>query len=220
MALRYKNIIWDWNGTLLDDARLCIDIMNRQLAVRQLPALSAGQYAAQFGFPVIDYYRAIGFDFSVEPFESISTAFIEEYEVRKSGCLLRDGATEMLRQCQRLGVKQYILSASKQYSLDEIISFFALTPFFDRVFGVDDHHAYGKEQVGHRLMRCLALRPEETVLVGDTLHDAAVSRALNIDCLLLAGGHQSKERLLQAGVPVLRDWHEAKQLLFCPLERR
>lgn len=213
MTPRYTHLIWDWNGTLLDDAWLCMDIMNKLLAARHLPVLTAERYADKFGFPVIDYYAAIGFDFSSEPFEHISTAYIQDYESRKSTCALRNGAMEMLAHCQGLGMKQYVLSASKQKSLVEILASLWLTAYFDRVSGLDDHHAFGKEQVGHQLMQGLALPPGETVMIGDTLHDAAVSKALGIDCLLLPSGHQSKTRLLQAAVPVLEDWEEVQQYL-------
>ena len=34
---KYTNIIWDWNGTLLDDAWLCVDVMNGMLKEHGLP---------------------------------------------------------------------------------------------------------------------------------------------------------------------------------------
>jgi hypothetical protein len=57
-ALAYSDIVWDWNGTLLDDAWLCREIMNEQLITRGLPALSMQRYGAIFGFPVKTYYEA------------------------------------------------------------------------------------------------------------------------------------------------------------------
>jgi phosphoglycolate phosphatase len=42
-------------------------------------------------------------------------------------------------------------------------------------------------------------------MVGDTLHDVEVAEALGISCVLIAQGHQSRERLDQAGVPVFAD---------------
>ena len=49
---RTKHVIWDWNGTLLDDAVLCVEVMNVVLARRKLPPLTAERYADRFRFPV------------------------------------------------------------------------------------------------------------------------------------------------------------------------
>ena len=56
----YQHIIWDWNGTLFDDAGVCLDIMNGMLARRNLPHLTPERYEEFFDFPVIDYYRRVG----------------------------------------------------------------------------------------------------------------------------------------------------------------
>ena len=41
------------------------------------------------------------------------------------------------------------------------------------------------------------------LLIGDTLHDAEVAAAADVDCVLVAHGHQSKERLKQSGAQVV-----------------
>ena len=80
ITLKHRHLIWDWNGTLLDDAWLCIRTMNRVLARRNLPDLTAQRYQEIFGFPVIDYYRQLPFDEQRDPFEEVSTEFIHGYE--------------------------------------------------------------------------------------------------------------------------------------------
>jgi phosphoglycolate phosphatase len=75
----YKHIIWDWNGTLFDDAWLCIEIINAMLVRRGLTRLTPEEYEQIFDFPVRDYYSRIGFDFQVEPFEKLSDEFIDRY---------------------------------------------------------------------------------------------------------------------------------------------
>ena len=82
-ATRYKHIIWDWNGTLLDDAKLCVDIMNVVLSRRNMPVISLRQYQELFDFPVVDYYVKLGFDFEKESFEIVGTEFIDYYEERR-----------------------------------------------------------------------------------------------------------------------------------------
>ena len=66
---KYSHIIWDWNGTLLNDAWLCVEVMNGMLAKRNLPIRTLNQYMDIFDFPVKDYYVKLGYNFEKEPFE-------------------------------------------------------------------------------------------------------------------------------------------------------
>ena len=58
--MKHKQIIWDFNGTLLDDVRETLDATNALLARYGKPMLAdADAYRRVFGFPVIDYYEKI-----------------------------------------------------------------------------------------------------------------------------------------------------------------
>ena len=54
------HIVWDWNGTLLDDVDAGIGALNRMLADRGLPAITRDFYRARFRFPVRPLYFEIG----------------------------------------------------------------------------------------------------------------------------------------------------------------
>ena len=94
--LNYQHIIWDWNGTLLDDVSFCVEIINGLLSKRQLPEISREYYRGVFTFPVQKYYEKIGFDFSVEPWENVSTEFITRYEALRRRCSLMPGVIQTL----------------------------------------------------------------------------------------------------------------------------
>lgn len=46
-----NGIIWDWNGTLLNDADLAVQTMNQLLERRGLQVLSVDDYKSVFTFP-------------------------------------------------------------------------------------------------------------------------------------------------------------------------
>ena len=79
MIDRIGGVIWDWNGTLLNDAGLAVETMNHMLERRGMPILSVDGYKSVFTFPVKDYYQKIGFDFQTEPFEVPASEFIVGY---------------------------------------------------------------------------------------------------------------------------------------------
>ena len=200
---KYRHIIWDWNGTLFDDVNICIEIINSMLAKRHLPVISFGEYRNIFSFPVIYYYKKIGFDFELEPFESISTEFITQYEKMRSQCSLMLDAVETLGHISKSGLTQSILSASKQSYLTKAIAEYGLDETFVAVNGLNNHHAASKVEIGKEFIANSGLEPSKILLIGDTTHDAEVAQAIGADCCLIPNGHQNSNRLMVCGVPVV-----------------
>ncbi len=201
----YHHLIWDWNGTLFNDVQLCLDIMNGMLSRRGMPTVSREGYIRVFDFPVKDYYRKLGYDFELEPFEAVSTEFITAYESQRNQCKLMPGTKATLEAIARLGLNQSVLSAAKQDYLRQALRDYGLADFFSSAYGLDNHHAAGKLAVGRAFMAEQGLDPKKVLLVGDTTHDAEVAAAMGIDCWLIPNGHQDLDRLAAVGVPVILD---------------
>jgi phosphoglycolate phosphatase len=201
--MKYQHIIWDWNGTLLNDAWLVVEIFNDMLTLRDLPRISAEQYAEKFGFPVKGYYQKVGFDFEREPFEKLGDEFIEEYERRKLECPLQEGAVEILSENAGKGISQSIISAAKQDSLEEMVKRHGIEHLFVAAHGLDDHYAFGKVDIGLKWMAELNLPPGEILMIGDTTHDYEVAEAMGVDCILVVSGHQNRPRLEACGARVV-----------------
>lgn len=195
MIDKIGGVIWDWNGTLLNDAELAVETINSMLVRRNLPQLSVDRYKQVFTFPVKEYYRKIGFDFEAEPFEVPALEFIERYNEQVKGCCLHQDSTTVLNYFQSLGIRQFILSAMQQNTLDECLNHYQINHFFDHVSGLDNHYAASKIENGHRLIAELKLDARELVLIGDTIHDYEVAAELGCQCILIANGHQSREIL-------------------------
>jgi phosphoglycolate phosphatase len=200
--MRYQHIIWDWNGTLLDDAWLCVEVMNITLTTRGMPPVTLEDYAALFRFPVKDYYAEIGFDFAREPFEILSTEFITGYEARKVECQLRPGARQALTALASQRVPQTIISASNQPTLDEMLAHHQLASYFAAARGLDNHHAHGKTAIAQAWIAEQGSDPAGMLFIGDTAHDVEVAQAIGVQAVLIYSGHQSRARLEATGVPV------------------
>ena len=204
----HRHLLWDWNGTLLDDLELCVDIVNGMLERRALPALDVARYHAHFDFPVRGFYERLGFDLRGDAFVELSREFIAEFDARRLEAQLHAGVDELLTRVTASGRAQSILSAHRQVTLHEIVALQGIDRHFSTMAGLDDAHAHGKIDRGHALVRELDLPPESFILVGDTLHDLEVARALGIDCVLVARGHHAAERLRASGAHVVVDLRE------------
>ena len=199
---RYNHIIWDWNGTLMNDTWLCVEVLNSILQSRQMPSVSRESYRAQFDFPVIEYYERLGFDLVTEPFEDLSVEFNNEYDRRREECLLHEDAWTILESHAQAGRSQSILSASHHERLAEIIEYYELTSFFHHLLGLENVHAEGKIDLGRQCINAIDHDRQEILLIGDTVHDFEVASACGIDCILVSHGHQHHDKLDTCGVPV------------------
>jgi phosphoglycolate phosphatase len=190
-------IIWDWNGTLLNDVQMCVNCMNVLLERRNLTRLSFDAYRSVFDFPVRDYYEKIGFDFSREDFEVPAKEFMDLYHRFLPETSLFPCAVKVLAYFKRKGYVQLILSAMEHNSLMKTLEEKGILDYFDAVSGIDNIYAGSKQEMARAFLDRLGLNSHDMVLVGDTLHDREVAQALGIDYLLVAAGHQSKSRLLE-----------------------
>ena len=189
------HVIWDWNGTLLNDVPHAIGTVNFLLEPRGLPLMSIERYREVFGFPIRGYYETLGFDLQAESFADLCDQFIDRFIAKVGECPLAPGSRELLAKIKASGKKQSVLSATEQSRLHDTVAQFGLSHYFDFVFGIADRLAGSKVQRGHDLMRESGVPPTRTLLIGDTDHDLEVGHALGISVLLVTHGHQSAERL-------------------------
>ena len=198
MIEKYKHIIWDWNGTIFNDVVLGVDIINKLLKERKLNLLTIDLYKDVFTIPVKDYYASLGFDFSKESFEVVGKHWIDEYERRKFECRLYEGVVDLMEKINKIGIGQSILSAYSQHTLEEMVDHHDLRKYLEHIVGLDNIYAASKLHLGIELMERLGNGKGETLVIGDTIHDYEVAMEIGADCVLIASGHQSKNKLLTA----------------------
>ena len=202
MIEKYNHIIWDWNGTIINDVELCVDVGNNLFKRKKIPTLTVEKYKSIFTIPVKDYYIAAGFDFKKESFEKIGKEWMEEYEERKYECKLHQGVFELMKKLKNIGIEQSILSAYNQKSLNEMVKYFNIEKFLSFIIGLDNIYAASKLQLGLNLIEKIKKKHNNILMIGDTIHDFEVAKSMGIDCILFTGGHQNKEKLQSCGVPV------------------
>ncbi len=207
-----KLILWDWNGTLLDDVAYAIGVRNRVFPRFGLPGIgSLAEYHEQFTFPVKNYYTRAGV--TEENFVAVANAWMDEYVRGFVEAPLFPDARDALDAFRAAGCSQTVLSATKRDMLREQLEQAGILDYFADVLGLTHIYATGKDGIGRDYLHRSGVSPARCALVGDTLHDADVARALGCRCVLVARGHQSRETLLTAGVPVLDTLSQAAALL-------
>ena len=143
MKNKFSYIIWDWNGTLIDDAWLFVELMNTELQERHLPLINVEDYRKNFTFPVKKYYENLGFDFKKEDFQEVGYNFIEKFKKRKFEAHLFPQTIEILTLVQNLGIKQSILSAQEHALLNKTVTHYKIDSYFETILiTINDYLVY------------------------------------------------------------------------------
>ena len=211
--MKYTHIIWDFNGTVLDDLDICIESVNTLLRARGIKELESREaYRSVFGFPIIKYYEKIGFDFSKESFSTVAVEWVDQYMSRVPNAKTNVGVTEMLEAIRKNGAKNILISATELNMLKKQLSMLGISHLFDEVYGLDNIHAQNKVELAKEWRR--ANPNAKAIFVGDTDHDFESATAIGVECVLFADGHQSKEALSSFGCPMIESIGELSNIIF------
>lgn len=203
-----KAIVWDWNGTLLNDVDLVLELTNKMLDKRNANQLTLEQYKNCFSFPIEDYYRRIGFVFSTkEEFLKIVQEFNCAYEKQMEQCPLYCNEIEVLQYFREQGYVQYIVSGLNQRDLMKAVKGKKIDDFFRKIIGSKEMDATDKYANIVALIQKENLCNTSIAIIGDTLSDYYLAEKIRCRSVLLSQGHQSKQKLCKVdGVRVVDDF--------------
>lgn len=211
--MKYQHIVWDWNGTLVDDAELCVVILNQILNDYGKMPVDRAFYLDNFSFPVCEYYKSLGLPSCGPEYQEISQRFIEEYRKKHHICKLQKSSVKMLSYIKGCGISQSVLSAGNIADVLDFVEYHKLSDFFTIISGVYHTNATGKSDVAHKHLNQIQACTSDILLIGDTLHDFEIATDLKVDCVLYSKGHNSKNRLVEASNSVINDLEELVGLI-------
>ena len=210
--MKYDYLVLDFNGTIIDDVDLCLNILNHLLEERNYKKVSLEEYKHIFTFPIKKYYINAGFDLEKYSFTSISNEFISLYQKASLNCKLYEGINELIDKCNNNRRKVVRLSASQIDNLKEQTDHFGLSEKFEAILGTSNIEAASKVESGKNYFK--DKQDKKILFVGDTTHDAEVASAIGADALLITHGHQARDVLLKANpLKVIDSFNEVEDIL-------
>tara|TARA_B100000965_G_scaffold403264_1_gene430974 strand:- start:702 stop:1367 length:666 start_codon:yes stop_codon:yes gene_type:complete len=209
-----KYVIWDWNGTLINDSWLFVELMNDELRLRRLPEITVEDYRKCFTFPVKKYYEILGFDFEKENFKEVGYNFIQKFKERKFEADLFKNSLHMLKKTKNLNIKQSIVSAQEHNLLNETIKHYKIEHYFECISGIEHYYADNKLKIAQQLRNNIPYENHEILMIGDSVHDFEVSQELGVCCILFSKGHYTKERLQKCGVQIIDEHRELEKIYY------
>jgi len=207
-------IIWDWNGTLIDDVGISLECINFLLKKNQLPSINREYYQEVFTFPVKDYYQKLGFDFDQTSFSKLADLFIHEYKKRMFDTKLYPNAKDVLEHLKQNGAKQFVISAMEVGKLKQAIENKGIFHYFDEILGLNNNYANGKMGLVEEFAknRKEMLNSSKVWMIGDTEHDFYIASELRWDSILVSQGHYSFSRLSAVSDNVVRNLDGVREI--------
>jgi phosphoglycolate phosphatase len=199
-----ETIFIDFNGTILDDVDLCLGLLNALLESQNKRTLNLDEYKHVFKFPIIDYYRDAGLDFKIESYESMAHKFIDKYSLFSLDCKLYDGVIETLKYIKKKKIRCVLLSACEIHNLMTQLNYYKITDYFDDVLGTSDIYAASKETIALNYIKFKNIDINKASMVGDTLHDYEVSKAINVKPYLVSCGHQAEDVISNSDAVIIK----------------
>jgi len=195
------HLVWDWNGTLLDDLSLVVSATNHAFAAVGGRALDADEHRSRFRRPVAEFYAEI-LERAVddEEFEKLDRIFHDAYRMGLTSMSLAADAMAAIRSWPG---SQSLLSMWFHEELVPAVETYGLAGVFTRVDGLRTEvggHLKARHLAEH--LAGLGLRGDQVVMIGDSLDDAAAADSVGAAAVLYTGGFTDPVRLRASGRPV------------------
>jgi phosphoglycolate phosphatase-like HAD superfamily hydrolase len=205
------HLVWDWNGTLLDDFPLVVSSTNMAFASVAAPALSADAHRRAFRRPVVEFYGdVLGRVLEASEFGRLDKIFHDAYRLGLATCGLAADATAAI---SSWAGTQSLLSMWFHDELVPEVERRGLAAHLARIDGLRPPFA-GDLKAEHlvRHLSALGLKGSSAVLIGDSVDDANAAASVGARCVLYTGGFTDPDRLREVGVPVADSLVEAVRL--------
>jgi phosphoglycolate phosphatase-like HAD superfamily hydrolase len=202
------HLVWDWNGTLLNDLTLILEATNASLAAVGGPSVTLDAHRKEFRRPVSAYYAAVlGRPLRDREFDRINQVFSQVY---RGGLLACPLAVDALAAMENWGGTQSLLS---MWSHGELMPELRRRGLVDRLVRADGTPggAMGDLKAGYLTahLAAIGIPGPDCVLVGDSVDDADAAAAVGARCVLYSGGITDPVLLGDTGHPVAASLLEA-----------
>ena len=206
-------ILFDFNGTLLDDLDRGFMALQSLRKKSGLAPITFDWYRDHFTFPMEGFYRQMGFDFSTRSYQELTEDFVEAYHNSPDPFALFPDVVEVL-----VGLSDHyqlgVLSAYQHKRLEQRLDELEVSSFFAKIMGISDDLAGSKTHLLEDFLKQTESKPQHVVLIGDTLHDWEVAQSYKVNSLLVESGHQSFKQLKKAQpTPILKNLKECMEFI-------
>lgn len=190
MQRRFDLVIFDLDGTLIDNRVEIRDSFNHALATYGFPRLNADKIDAMIGTPLIEMFTRILPEHSRHLASSLADTYVQRYVCTSHiGTIVLEKAISTLEKLKEDGFKLAIATTKVNETVNPLLRKLGLDKYFDLATGRRE----GMRNKPHPdmldfVMKTLGVESGRTVMVGDTPVDVMTARNAGIYVVAVTSG--------------------------------
>ena len=196
MSKQFDLIVWDWDGTLADSTGMITQAIVSAAAQVGLPTLNPQAASNIIGLGLKESIHALFGDIPAEKAQALAQQYTANYYAGEAEIPLFAGAKETIIELNRRGFKLAVATGKGRRGLNLALEHSGLTPYFHATKTVDECFSKPHPQMLDELMDELVVRPERTLMIGDTSYDLQMAQNANVQAVAVTFGAQSRDKLL------------------------
>ena len=213
-----RHIIWDWNGTLLNDTALTVrSAMAALEAVGQPRNLTVDMWREVSTRPLRTIYsRLVDTPLAEDQWQVLENVWMTTYLAGLPEVGLNPMARQALEEAESAGMTQSIVSLHIESELRANVEAMGITNLFTHISGTHDVANCERPPKAAEVrsqLRDLGLDPWQAVMIGDMVDDAREADEAGVRAVLVPTGDTSRERLVASGYPVADSLVDAVRLV-------
>jgi phosphoglycolate phosphatase len=187
-------IVFDWDGTLMDSEAQIVSCLHAAIHDLSLEPMDDETVRNVIGLGLREAIDTLvpGRD------AAFHQAFVEHYRrywFASQGSRLFAGVREMLEACLQQGFQLGIATGKSRRGLDRVLQETALEGMFVATRCADEAPSKPHPQMLLDMMELLDVKPQQTIMVGDTEYDMEMATNAGAGKVAITSGVHSRERL-------------------------
>lgn len=187
----FRNIIFDWSGTLCDDLALTLEATNYVLAQYGRPTLSRTAFRDEFQLPYPDYYAV---KIPEARLEELENHYRHAFDASALLVQILPHVREFMEFCTHRGIRCFVLTSMDPVAFDTQAEELGMKPYFEHIHS----GIHNKEDYIPRVMLQHGLLPGQTAFIGDMQHDIRAAHRAGVTGIGVLTGYNNAQQLSQA----------------------
>ena len=195
MTKQFDLIVWDWDGTLANSTGMITDAIVSAAAQVGLPALDPLAASNIIGLGLKESIHALFGHISAEKAQALAKQYTANYYAGESEIPLFEGAADTIKTLHKRGFKLAVATGKGRRGLNLALEHCGLSSYFHATKTVDECFSKPHPQMLDELMDELIVRPERTLMIGDTSYDLQMASNAGVPAVAVTFGAQSRDKL-------------------------
>lgn len=210
---RYKAVIFDWDGTVMDSTACIVGAIQSACVDLEIPVPTVEQASWVIGLSLDSALQRCAPQLPAERIPQFIERYRHHFFLYDRQLALFDGILPLLDDLKSREIRLGVATGKTRVGLDRVLQANQLADRFDCTRCADESRGKPHPAMLFDIMKRLDLAPEHVLMVGDTTHDVQMASSAGVDSMAVTYGAHSKRTLLLSeptvmvsSVREMRDW--------------